>query len=94
MALFFVPAIVVGTWLVHDQRALGASATPAERREYVDERFEQYYSDQPHALFFTQVTTNNIMVSFLAFAVGRRAASSGRTCSSPTVCTSGRPRPG
>src|SRR4051794_11739091 len=70
VALFFVPAIVVGTWLVHDQRALDASATPAERKEYVDERFEQYYSDQPHALFFTQVTTNNIMVSFLAFAGG------------------------
>jgi len=70
VALFFVPAIVVGTWLVHDQKALDASATPAERKEYVDERFEQYYSDQPHALFFTEVTTNNIMVSFLAFAGG------------------------
>jgi uncharacterized membrane protein SpoIIM required for sporulation len=70
VALFFVPAILVGTWLVHDQKALDASATPAERKEYVDERFEQYYSDQPHALFFTQVTTNNIMVSFLAFAGG------------------------
>jgi uncharacterized membrane protein SpoIIM required for sporulation len=70
VALFFVPAILVGTWLVHDQAALDASATPAERKEYVEERFEQYYSEQPHALFFTEVTTNNIMVSFLAFAGG------------------------
>jgi uncharacterized membrane protein SpoIIM required for sporulation len=70
VALFFVPAIVVGTWLVHDQQALDASATPAERTEYAEQRFEQYYSENPHALFFTKVTTNNILVSFLAFAGG------------------------
>jgi uncharacterized membrane protein SpoIIM required for sporulation len=68
--LFFVPALLMGTWLTHDQQALDASASPAKRTEYVDQRFEQYYSDQPHALFFTEVTTNNIMVSFLAFGGG------------------------
>ena len=70
VALFFVPALAMGVWLTHDQRALDASATPQQRSEYVNERFEQYYSNQPHALFFTEVTTNNIMVSFLAFAGG------------------------
>ena len=69
-ALFFVPALVVGVWLTHDQRALDASASPAQRRTYVEDRFEQYYSEQPHALFFTEVVTNNIRVSFLAFAAG------------------------
>ena len=34
------------------------------------DQFEQYYSDHPHAVFFTKVTTNNIMVSFLTFAGG------------------------
>ncbi|HEY5153188.1 MAG TPA: stage II sporulation protein M [Acidimicrobiales bacterium] len=70
VALFFVPALAMGVWLTHDQRALDASATPAQRQTYVEDRFEQYYSNQPHALFFTEVTTNNIMVSFLAFAGG------------------------
>ena len=70
-ALSFVPAHrCSASWLTHDQRALDASATPAERQDYVDDQFEQYYSDQPHALFFTEVTTNNILVSFLAFAGG------------------------
>src|SRR5690606_32672484 len=40
------------------------------RREYVEDRFEQYYSDQPSVVFFTQVTTNNVRVSFMAFALG------------------------
>jgi len=70
VALMFVPALMVATWLLHSPRALDASASPAERQTYVDDRFEQYYSDQPHALFFTEVTTNNIRVSFLAFAGG------------------------
>ena len=69
-ALFFVPALMMGVWLTHDQRALDASATPAHRSTYVHDQFEQYYSDQPHALFFTKVTVNNILVSFLAFAGG------------------------
>ena len=34
------------------------------------DEFEQYYSDQPHVQFFTEVTTNNILVSFEAFAGG------------------------
>lgn len=69
-ALFFVPALMVGTWLIASPRALDASASPTDRQTYVDDQFEQYYSDQPHALFFTEVTVNNIMVSFLVFAGG------------------------
>ena len=70
VALVFVPALMMGAWLLHDSRALDASASPSERHTYVHDRFEQYYSEQPHALFFTEVTTNNIRVSFLAFAGG------------------------
>jgi uncharacterized membrane protein SpoIIM required for sporulation len=70
LALFFVPALMMGAWLLHDPRALDASASPGHRATYVHDQFEQYYSDQPHALFFTHVTVNNIGVSFLAFAGG------------------------
>jgi len=70
VALTFVPAIVFGAWLVGDARALNATGTPEQRHQYVHDEFEQYYSDQPHVQFFTQVTTNNILVSFEAFAGG------------------------
>jgi uncharacterized membrane protein SpoIIM required for sporulation len=70
VALTFVPALLVGAWLVGDARALNATGTPRERHQYVHDEFEQYYSDQPHAQFFTEVTTNNIRVSFVAFAGG------------------------
>jgi uncharacterized membrane protein SpoIIM required for sporulation len=69
-ALTFVPALLVGTWLLHDHRALDASGSPRQREVYVHDEFEQYYSDHPHAQFFTTVTTNNIQVSILAFAGG------------------------
>ena len=69
-ALLFLPALAMGAWLLHDPRALDASGSPAERQVYVQDQFEQYYSDQPHAQFFTEVTVNNILVSFIAFAGG------------------------
>jgi uncharacterized membrane protein SpoIIM required for sporulation len=68
--LFVVPAFLIGLWLVNDPVALDASGSPAERQFYVEEQFEQYYSDRPSAQFFTEVTTNNIRVGFLAFALG------------------------
>jgi len=66
----FLPTIGVAVWLTHDQSALDRSASPAYRQAYVEDRFEQYYSDRPSVVFFTQVTTNNIRVSFMAFALG------------------------
>jgi uncharacterized membrane protein SpoIIM required for sporulation len=68
--LFSVPAVLAGLWLVNDPVALEASGGAAERQVYVDEQFEQYYSDDPSAQFFTEVTTNNIRVGFAAFALG------------------------
>jgi uncharacterized membrane protein SpoIIM required for sporulation len=68
--LFIVPTVVVCIWLLNDPVALDASASPAQRQHYVDDQFEQYYSEQPSAQFFTQVTTNNIRVAFVAFALG------------------------
>lgn len=75
--LFFVPALALGTWLTLDRAALDTSATKSERVTYVEDQFEQYYSDQPHPVFFAEVTTNNITVAFLAFALGAITAGIG-----------------
>ena len=66
----FLPAVLMALYLLADPAAMEASGSASYRQEYVDERFEQYYSEQPSAVFFTQVTTNNIRVSFVAFALG------------------------
>ena len=68
--LTFVPAAVLGVWLARDPQALEAVATPEERRQYVEEDFEDYYSEQPSAQFASQVFTNNVRVAILAFAAG------------------------
>jgi len=69
-ALFFVPAIAVGTWLATSDRAVDAVGTPALRRAYLNEDFESYYSSEPASQFAAKVTTNNIQVGFMAFATG------------------------
>jgi uncharacterized membrane protein SpoIIM required for sporulation len=75
--VMFVPAVLVAVWLLQDPAAMDASGSPAHRQIYVEDRFEQYYSEQPSTVFFTQVTTNNIRVSFTAFAAGLFAAAPG-----------------
>lgn len=72
-ALLFLPALAMMLWLTHSPEALDASASKADREFYADEAFESYYSDQPSALFATEVGTNNVFVSFLAFAGGAAA---------------------
>jgi uncharacterized membrane protein SpoIIM required for sporulation len=66
----FLPAVAMAVWLTHDDAALDRSGSPSYREEYVEDRFEQYYSEDPSVVFFAQVTTNNIRVSFTAFALG------------------------
>lgn len=66
----FLPAAVLGVWLSVDPHALATSASPEMRRAYVDDSFEQYYSESSPLAFFTRVTTNNIRVSFTAYAAG------------------------
>ncbi|HEX7168381.1 MAG TPA: stage II sporulation protein M, partial [Acidimicrobiales bacterium] len=69
-ALFFVPAIVVTVWLANSTEAIDALGPPALREAYLEEDFEAYYSSEPASSFAAKVTTNNIQVGFLAFAVG------------------------
>lgn len=69
-ALFLLPALGVGIWMASSPEALNALAPPALREAYVAEDFEAYYSSQPASVFASQVTTNNIQVSILAFGAG------------------------
>ncbi len=65
-----VPALATGTWVATSDRAVEASGPEAAREAYLEEDFEAYYSSEPAAQFATEVTVNNIQVSFLAFASG------------------------
>ncbi|MGH8884974.1 MAG: stage II sporulation protein M [Egibacteraceae bacterium] len=69
-ALFLLPALGVGLWMANSPQALDALAPPALREAYVRQDFEAYYSSQPATVFASQVTTNNVQVSVLAFAAG------------------------
>jgi uncharacterized membrane protein SpoIIM required for sporulation len=68
--LLLVPAFAVGAWVGHSDAALEAAGPAAVREAYVTEDFESYYSSEPAWQFATEVTVNNIQVSFLAFASG------------------------
>lgn len=67
-AALLVPAVAMCLWLLHSDEAMAASASPSERQAYVDDLFEQYYSDRSPLQFFGEVTVNNIWVSFQAFS--------------------------
>lgn len=68
--LTFLPALAIGAWIANSPAALEATAPEALRSAYVEEDFENYYSDRPASQFATEVTVNNIRVSILAFAGG------------------------
>lgn len=68
--LLLVPALLAGFWLARDDRALD-TAMPEETREaYLEEDFENYYSEDSAVNFGSAVLINNIQVSFIAFAGG------------------------
>lgn len=68
--LTLVPAVLMGTWLPSSPRILDAAAPAALRESFVEEDFANYYSDTASAEFAATVTTNNIAVAFVAFALG------------------------
>jgi uncharacterized membrane protein SpoIIM required for sporulation len=69
-ALFLVPAFAVGLWLARSPAAVEASGPKAVREAYVNEDFEHYYRSEPAGQFASQVFTNNVQVSVLAFGLG------------------------
>lgn len=69
-AALLVPWAVVAVWISNSPAAIEALAPEALREAYINNDFEAYYSSAPAAEFSTQVLTNNIQVSFLAFVAG------------------------
>lgn len=68
--LTFVPWAVFQIWLAVSPAAFDVVAPDAAGQQYIDQDFEDYYSNQPSQEFATQVFLNNIRVGFLAFAAG------------------------
>lgn len=69
-AALLVPWAAVAIWIANSPAAIEAFAPEALREAYINNDFEAYYSSAPAAEFSTQVLTNNIQVSFLAFVAG------------------------
>ena len=68
--LLLAPALAVGLWLGHDHGAREVAVPSEVQRVVADREFADYYRSAPASEFQTSVTTNNIQVSFLAFATG------------------------
>lgn len=69
-ALTFAPALAFGIWLANSPKAVDATAPAAVREAYINHDFTDYYRSQPSVQFATEVYTNNVQVSFEAFAGG------------------------
>ena len=69
-ALLLVPAFLVGMWVMNSEEALDVALPEYARDAYLNEDFEDYYSEDSAANFATRVTVNNIQVAFFAFAGG------------------------
>lgn len=69
-ALLVVPAILVGIWVAVSPAAVEIAGPASFREAYVEDEFEDYYSQSHAAQFSTEVTVNNIQVSFMAFVGG------------------------
>ncbi|MBI4933918.1 MAG: stage II sporulation protein M [Actinobacteria bacterium] len=68
--LTVLPWAVFQIWLAVSPTAFDVAAPDATAQEYIDQDFEDYYSNQPSQNFATQVFLNNVRVGFLAFAAG------------------------
>jgi len=68
--LTFVPWAVFQIWLSISPTAFDVVAPAGAGEQYINQDFEDYYSNQPSQNFATQVFFNNIRVGFLAFAAG------------------------
>jgi uncharacterized membrane protein SpoIIM required for sporulation len=67
---FLLPAIGMGFWLVNSPDVLDASVPPDVQELISQREFAEYYRSDAAQNFAGQVTVNNILVAFLAFAMG------------------------
>jgi len=65
-----LPAAAVAIWLASSPAAVEATEPAAVREAYVNHNFEAYYSSAPAAEFASSVFSHNVLVAFLAFALG------------------------
>ncbi len=68
--LTLVPWAAFQIWLSVSPTAFDVAAPDGAGQQYIEQDFEEYYSNQPSQNFATQVFFNNIRVGFLAFASG------------------------
>jgi uncharacterized membrane protein SpoIIM required for sporulation len=68
--LTFLPWAVFQVWLSVSPKAFDVAAPDGAGQQYINQDFEDYYSNQPSQNFATEVFLNNIRVGFLAFAAG------------------------
>jgi uncharacterized membrane protein SpoIIM required for sporulation len=68
--LFLAPAVGIGVWLANSPDVRSVAIPEDLQQAIASHDFEDYYSSQAAASFQTEVTTNNVQVSFLAFASG------------------------
>jgi uncharacterized membrane protein SpoIIM required for sporulation len=68
MAAFLLVGIVVGVHVATDPQALAATGTPAQRQEYVENAFTEYYD--PGASFAALVWTHNAQIAFVVWLTG------------------------
>lgn len=68
--LMMIPWAVMQVWLSVSPSAFDVVAPEGASSQYIEQDFEEYYSNQPSQNFASQVFLNNIRVGFFAFAAG------------------------
>ncbi len=61
--LFAIVAFLAGSWVARDPAALAALGSEAMLEQYATEEFQQYYSENPAAVFAGTVWTNNAWIA-------------------------------
>lgn len=69
-ACLMIPALAMGFWLANDPAVLDASVPPELQQSIAESEFRDYYSSEAAQNFAGTVTVNNIVVSFMALAMG------------------------
>ncbi len=69
-AASLVLGTVAGLYAYTHPAVLDRLGTPAERREYAQQAFANYYSEHPHASFAAQVWTNNALIAAMCIVLG------------------------
>ena len=69
-ASVLVTALISGIWTYNHPEAMDLLGTPAERADYANNAFAQYYTNNSNSSFTAQVFTNNAWLALLCVAFG------------------------